>query len=113
MSDEINWLSLESKWDGFCKECGKKIPKGSMIKWAKGHGAIHEVCPVIADPHKEDTTQLIIDDGIDDSYLWKDDKQYSYTELLKINNCQKCGIDLRNKDVWISNDRKTCEKCHK
>lgn len=112
MSDEINWLLLESKWDGFCKECNKKIHKGSMIKWAKNHGAIHEVCPFIADPHQEDTTQLIIDEGVDGLYLWKDDKAHSYTELLLITNCQKCGISLDKKDVWIDNGRKTCEKCH-
>ncbi len=43
---------------------------------------------------------------------WKDPKKYPYKELLLMNECQCCGIDVtNNKERYVDCDRLVCVNC--
>ena len=102
MSD---WIKIKSKYPNTCKDCQGRIEIDEPVFWKKGEGVKHTKCP----PQilKENDSKIEIKPK-----EWKDFQQYSYKHLQTIINCQCCGVSLKNKDVWIEQDRKTCEDCH-
>lgn len=96
-------MMMDAKFRGTCRECGTDIEINDPIKWKKGSGAKHVVCP-----RKELKSEVILDKDV----VWKDINQYSYLQLLKIEFCQRCGNTLKSKtDTYIDDDRKTCGGC--
>jgi ribosomal protein S27E len=101
------WVKIKSKYaNSKCGVCQDTIPEGDPVLWKKGEGIRHDKCPPIK-MREEDKPKLIITPE-----EWEDYKQYSYKQLQTVINCQCCGRSLKHKDVWIDDDRKTCEACH-
>lgn len=105
-----DWISIESKYANKCITCGNMVEIGERVLWLKGSGIRHDpICEDTVGIQEDNTAPIIIIDEKE----WSDFKQYSYKELQTVINCQYCGKSLNHKDVWIENDRKTCEACHK
>lgn len=100
------WIKLKNKYEAKCHNCHEDIPVGESILWKKGIGVKHTTCEAVLEEVMPDKKIEISDKE------WKDFEKYSYKELQSISTCQCCGISLTGKDVWISDDRKICEKCH-
>lgn len=100
-----NWIPLVNKYETECKTCDERIGVGEKVLWQKGNGVRHEKC--------EPVEMKIVDEKKTvDEKDWKDYKQYSYKELQLIQDCQCCGISLSFlKDVFINDDRRTCQEC--
>lgn len=108
------WIQITSKYPNKCKICEKDIDVDEKCLWKKGDGVKHiKPCEKEEDiGFREDNSALIIVDAplITDKE-WKDFNTYSYRELQKIKNCQKCGTSLPDGDSYINCDRRTCFRC--
>lgn len=47
-------MKIIAKYDGRCRECGRRLPKGSLIEWSRSAGARHIACP-----KNEDTPYIL------------------------------------------------------
>jgi len=107
---DVRWVTMTSKYGGKCIECNQGISKGDSILWTKSMGAKHQTCPTQSSEDYGGIT--IIDDKSDTPKTWIDNKQYSYKEILTMNKCQCCGIDVsKDKERYIDDDRLICVNC--
>ena len=98
-----NWISLNNKYEAKCKTCGENVEIGVRVLWKKGTGIRHEKCePPELQEFEEPKKHIEKSD-------WKDYNQYPYKQLLEMKNCQCCGVKLYG-DVYINDDRRTCEE---
>lgn len=109
---KIQWITIIAKFDSICVECHGSIDKGESILWDKKKCAKHESCPAISDNIQDDIQNngiTVIDDNSDTPKTWIDPKKYSYKELLHMNNCQYCGVDVSDRSKrYIDDDRLVC-----
>lgn len=83
-----DWIPITAKFHSACLECMGDIEAGDQIFWQKGRGTKHKECP-------EEIQKNYEVEIADDYSNWKDPSNYSYSEVQKINNCQKCNIILK------------------
>lgn len=103
-----DWIPITAKFHSSCIECLGDIEAGDQILWQKGAGTKHKQCP----EEIQKTHELEVEE---DYTSWKDSKIYSYVEVQKIENCQKCGKYRKGKDEFLQASeqgfRAVCEEC--
>lgn len=107
MSD---WFKITAKFNSTCLECNGEINAGDVILWLKGTGTKHTECPEAVQPVHELEVE-------EDYTTWFNQQTYEYKQLNQVNQCQKCGAQLRTGQVPMFVDasemgnRRVCEDC--
>ncbi len=100
---------MAAKHPGTCNVCGEKFTVDTPIAWTPGKGARHQSCT------EQDNTQPATIPT--DTKNFKDPNTYDWVTAKTINNCQKCGVDLKEgRDRCFDGSdtvgfRAVCRKC--